>query len=63
LVVGEQRNARLGWAERRRERKRLEQERAGDSPEKVAQRHTPRGDVVDFMLRLGGVERRSRFKP
>jgi hypothetical protein len=51
-----------GWAERMRERKRLRRERKRDSPEKLAERHTPRGGVVDNMLELGGVERESRFK-
>jgi hypothetical protein len=51
-----------GWAARRRERKRLKRERTGDSPEKLAERHTPTGGVVDKMLKLGGVERESRFK-
>lgn len=51
-----------GWVERRRERKRLKRERTGDSPEKLAERHTPSGGVVDKMLKLGGVERESRFK-
>jgi len=52
----------IGWLARRRERKRLKQQRTGDSPEKLAAHHTPRGDAVDLMLRLGGVERESRFK-
>jgi hypothetical protein len=51
-----------GWAERRREQKRLRRERTGDSPEKLAERHTPKGGVVDKLLKLGGVERESRFK-
>jgi hypothetical protein len=51
-----------GWAERRRERKRLKRERTGDSPEKLAERHAPRAGVIDKMLKLGGVERESRFK-
>ncbi|HEX6652061.1 MAG TPA: hypothetical protein VF072_04910 [Thermoleophilaceae bacterium] len=51
-----------GWVERRRERKRLKRERTGPSPEKLAERHEPRAGVVDKMLKLGGVERESRFK-
>jgi hypothetical protein len=51
-----------GWMDRRRERKRLKQERTGDSPEKLAERHTPGETAVDRMLRLGGLERESRFK-
>jgi hypothetical protein len=50
------------WTERLRERRRLKRERTGDSPEKAAERHTPSGGVVDKMLKLGGVERESRFK-
>ena len=51
-----------GWAERLRERRRLKRERTGDSPEKAAERHEPKGGAVDKMLNLGGVERESRFK-
>ena len=51
-----------GWVERRRERKRLKRERTGNSPEKLSERHEPQGGVVDKMLKLGGVERESRFK-
>jgi hypothetical protein len=51
-----------GWLTRRREEKRLKQERTGDSPEKTEQWHAPDPDVIDKMLRLGGVTRRSRFK-
>jgi hypothetical protein len=58
-VVAEQKD---GWAERRRERKRLKRERTGDSPEKLAEGHEPKGGVIDKMLKLGGVERESRFK-
>jgi hypothetical protein len=57
--VGEQKE---GWAERLRGRKRARRERKGDSPEKLAERHTPKGDVVDKALKLGGIERESRFK-
>ena len=51
-----------GWVARRREQKRLKRERTGDSPEKAAQQHTPREGVIGTLLRLGGVERESRFK-
>ena len=51
-----------GWLERRRDRKRLKRERTGDSPEKLAERHTPGETATDRMLRLGGVDRESRFK-
>jgi hypothetical protein len=40
----------------------LKRERMGDSPEKLAERHEPKGGVIDRMLRLGGVERENRFK-
>jgi hypothetical protein len=50
------------WLEGRRERKRLKRERTSDSPEKLSERHEPPGGVVDKMLKLGGVERESRFK-
>ena len=53
---------RLSWIERIREQRRQERERRGDSPEKAAERHTPRGGVIDTMLKLGGVQRESRFK-
>jgi hypothetical protein len=50
------------WLERWRERQRLKRERTGNSPEKLAERHEPKGGVIDKMLKLGGVERESRFK-
>ena len=50
-----------GWLAKRRQRKLLKQQRTGDSPDKLAD-HTPKGDAVDLMLKLGGVERESRFK-
>ena len=53
---------RFGWLEGRRERKRLKRERTADSPEKLAERHVPAETVVDRMLRLGGIDRESRFK-
>ena len=55
-------DAKPGWAERWRERKRLKRERTGDSPEKLAERHTPAETAVDRMVRIGGVDRESRFK-
>jgi hypothetical protein len=60
--VADQNEAKLGWMDRMRERKRLKRERMGDSPEKLAERHTPRESAVDRMVRLGGVDRESRFK-
>jgi hypothetical protein len=35
--MGERKESKAGWGERRREKKRLKQERTGDSPEKRAQ--------------------------
>ena len=63
VVVDDPRQHRLAWLERRREKQRLKRERTGDSPEKDAERHTPPEKVVDGMLRIGGVQRESRFKP
>lgn len=60
--MADEKEAKLGWVERRRERKRLRRERTGDSPEKLAERHAPGETAVDRMLRLGGLERESRFK-
>jgi hypothetical protein len=51
-----------GWLARRRERKLLKQQRRGDSPEKRAEHHPPPADSMDVMLKLGGIERESRFK-
>lgn len=45
-----------------RERRAIKRARTGDSPEKEAQRHTPPEGVIDKMLRIGGVERESRFR-
>ena len=53
---------RKDWLDSRRERKRLKRERTGDSPEKLAERHMPAETAVDRMLRLGGIDRESRFK-
>ena len=60
--MAKQTRSTLGWLERRREGKRLKRQRAGDSPQKLTERHTPGGDAVDLMLKLGGVQRASRFK-
>ena len=57
--VGERKQSKDGWAERRREKKRLKQERTGDSPEKRAepQRKSsvggPEGSA-DRVLGVGG---------
>jgi hypothetical protein len=48
--------------ERLRERRQRKRERTGDSPEKRSERHVPKGDVVDVMLKSGGVDRPNRFK-
>ena len=58
-----QRNAsKLGWLDRMREQRRQKLERRGDSSEKTAMRHTPKPGLIDKMLKLGGVDRESRFK-
>jgi hypothetical protein len=51
-----------GWLEARRAKQAVERERTGDSPEKTEEHHTPGPDVIDKMLHLGGVTRRTRFK-
>jgi hypothetical protein len=48
--------------ERLRERRQRKRERTGDSPEKRSERHIPKGDVIDVMLKSGGIDRPSRFK-
>ena len=45
-----------------RKKRAMKRGRTGDSPEKEAQRHTPPEGVIDKMLRIGGVERETRFK-
>ena len=45
-----------------RERRAMRRAQTGDSPQKEAERHTPPEGVIDKMLRIGGVERESRFK-
>ena len=45
-----------------REKRAMKRVRTGDSPEKEAERHTPSEGVIDKMLRIGGVERESRFR-
>lgn len=55
-------HGRSGWLARRREQKRLKRERTGNSPERQAEHHTPKGDAVDLMLKSGGVDRESSFK-
>ena len=62
VVVTEQSESKAGWVERRRQEKRQKQELRGDSPEKASERHTPKGGVIDRMLKLGGIQRDSRFK-
>jgi hypothetical protein len=60
--VGDEKRVRIPWIAGWREKRRLRRERTGDSPEKLAQRHTPKRDWVERWLWSGGVERRSRFK-
>jgi hypothetical protein len=61
--MNEQHASSRNWIERRRQARRVKRQRTGDSPEKRAGHHTPREGVIGRMLRLGGVERESRFKP
>jgi hypothetical protein len=58
--MSEQRRT-LGLLARWRERRRRKREGTGPSPEKTAERHVPKGDSVDLMLKAGGVDRESRF--
>ena len=60
--MADQNEAKLGRMDRWREQRRLKRERTGDSPEKLAERHTPQETAVDRMVRLGGVDRESSFK-
>ena len=60
--MGGQKQSRLGWLERWRERTRLKRRRTGDSPERLEEHHTPKRDATDMWLKSGGVDRESRFK-
>jgi hypothetical protein len=57
-MSGEQRN---GWLARWRERRAEKRRRSGPSPEKRAERHVPKADTIDVMLKAGGVDREGRF--
>jgi hypothetical protein len=61
-AMAQEQKSKPGWLERRRERKRLKRERTGDSSAKLAEGHAPGETAVGRMLRLGGVDRESRFK-
>ena len=50
------------WVQQQRERRRIKRERTGDSPEKLAEHHEPKRDVIERWLWSGGIERKSRFK-
>jgi hypothetical protein len=58
--MGEQKK--LGWLERKRERRRPKRQARGDSPVKLEEHHTPKRDAMDMRLKSGGVDRESRFK-
>ena len=60
MAEGEEQTARrlAKW----RERRAMKRARNGDPPEKLAERHSPPGGVIDKWLRPSGVERGSRFK-
>jgi hypothetical protein len=45
-----------------REKRAMKRAQKGDSPEKAAERRGPPESGIDMMLRIGGVERESRFK-
>jgi hypothetical protein len=46
---------------RRLQKRRTKRELTGDSPEKQAERHTPKRDWIDRWVWSGGVERKNRF--
>jgi hypothetical protein len=51
------------WTTRTLEHRRAKKAMRGDSPEKLAERHTPKPGVVDRLLRAqAGGQRASRFK-
>jgi hypothetical protein len=50
-----------GRLERWREKRRVKRELTGDSPEKAAERHTPKRDWIDRWVWSNGVERHNRF--
>jgi hypothetical protein len=50
-----------GWLTRWRERRAAKRRRTGPSPEKREERHVPKADSVDVVLKAGGVDRESRF--
>jgi hypothetical protein len=58
--VTEHDNPETTWAERWLERRRLKRERTGDSPEKRAQRHVPKRDIVDRWIGAGSAHSRKR---
>jgi hypothetical protein len=60
--MGGQKESRLRWLERRRERRRLKRQARGDSPQRLEEHHTPKRDAMDMWLKSGGVDRESRFK-
>lgn len=45
-----------------RQKRAMKRAQKGDSPEKLRERHSAPEGVIDKMLRIGGVERESRFK-
>ena len=53
---------RTGRLKQWRDKRAIKRARTGDSPEKLAERHQRPETVIDMMLRIGGVERESRFK-
>ena len=51
--MAEKKDPKQGWAERRREKKRLKRERTGPSPEKEATHHTGRPSATDSFIDAG----------
>ena len=51
--MAEQKESRSSWIERRREKKRLKQERTGPSPEKEATHHTAKPSATDSFIDAG----------
>ena len=61
--MAEQSGSRPGPLARWREKRRLKKERTGDSPERLAQHHTPKRDWGDMLAHSApGGQRHSSFK-
>jgi hypothetical protein len=61
--MAEKKEPKQGWADRRREKKRLQRERTGPSPEKEATHHTVKLSATDSFIDAGtAVPRGGRTK-